>query len=514
MRMYILLILAAIFLSFSTAYYAINLQQKTLASTNDISNIQKYKKEFIAKKSALIEIDLSAMYPSRRYSQLLSPANVFSRETSTPKTYFSRPCFSVNEKMSKLYFEKSAIWEDFRCNRIQKLPDDFFDNSPLIHESGVSYAYLAFLSGREPFYTQDWVRANLNLFHVYELEELPAKSLEGNFRVLSRLKKIDLESLIKGSPFIITDDAFIARNPLDINVTYKIYSKIDLEKFFLEKSYFIKLYQEGEQCFYREGRFCWEKSSGPLVQIFMQSSIVLFGSSIIIILLIAVILFRKIKQQKFEEERKKHALRVLTHELRTPISNLLLQVERINQQSDLLPSTILDDFLKMEGEVYRLKRLAEKSTSYLQTHDGPALIAINYQRVSSINDLVLDMIDDYLEKGVTFIPSREDQEFSLDVYWFSICVKNLVENALYHGKRPVTLELVLHQEMLTLKVIDHGVSSYKTLDEILLSDRTGKNSTGLGLGLSIVQKIMKEMDGRLAYSSEPTTFTLFLRNKK
>ena len=54
---------------------------------------------------------------------------------------------------------------------------------------------------------------------------------------------------------------------------------------------------------------------------------------------------------------------------------------------------------------------------------------------------------------------------------------------------------------------------YKNLDEILNSDRTGKNSRGLGLGMSIVQKIMQEMGGKLSYQQTPTTFSLFLRNK-
>ncbi len=512
--MYVLLIFAAIFLSFGSAYYAISLQQKTVASTSDISTIQKYKKEFELKHKPELEIDLSAMYPSRRYSQLLQASNVFSREASSSKTFFSRPCFQALEKMSKVFFEKSETWEDFRCNRIAKLPDNFFDNPPLIHESGVSYAYLAFLSGREPFYTQEWVRSNLNIFNVYELSELPAKGLEGNFRVLANLRKLDLEAMIKGAPYVITEDAFIVRKRQDINVTYKIYNKDDLENFFKEKLFFLKPFKVGEQCYYLEGRFCWEKSAGSLTQIFMQSSIIIFGGSIIVLFLIAVILFRKIKQQKFEEERKKHALRVLTHELRTPISNLLLQVERINKQSDAIPQGILEDFLKMEGEVYRLKRLAEKSTSYLQTHDGDSLIAINLQAVPSVNDLITDMIDDYIAKGVEFIPAAKDRAFSLDVYWFSICVKNLIENALFHGKAPVKVELSLTEDTLTLSVKDHGFSTYKTLDEMLSSDRTGKNSTGLGLGLNIVQKIMNEMDGRLTYSTHPTTFTLFLRNIK
>lgn len=511
--MYLLLIFTAILLSFSTAYYAINLSNKSSASYEEIEEIQKYKSEFQKKGHPILEIDLSSMYPSRRFSQLLQPQNFFAREPKTVKTYFSKSCKSTLERMSKLYFDKSETWEDFRCNRISRLPPGFFENAPLVHESGVSYAFLAFLSGREPFFTHEWVRNNLNLFHMYELEELPPKSLEGNFKILSQLNKRELEALVKGSGYILTSDYLMVRNSKSFNVTYKIYTKLELEEFLKEKIYYLRPYEAGAQCFYREDYFCWEKDDRTLTQIFMQSSIIVFGGSVVVLFLIAVILYRKIKQQGFEEERKKHALRVLTHELRTPIANLLLQVEQINKQSDVIPAAVLEEFLKMEGEVYRLKRLAEKSTSYLQTNDGKSLLAISLSEVSSVNELIIDMIHDYTEKGVGFISSPVDGPFKMDVYWYGICVKNLLENALHHGKSPVVVKWVKNHDELILTVTDTGVCPYKNLEEILNSDRTGKNSRGLGLGMSIVQKIMQEMGGKLTYQQTPTTFSLFLRNK-
>ena len=123
------------------------------------------------------------------------------------------------------------------------------------------------------------------------------------------------------------------------------------------------------------------------------------------------------------------------------------------------------------------------------------------------------MIHDYIEKGVGYVASPIDGSFKMDVYWFGICVKNLLENALHHGKSPVMITWGLLGDELTLTVTDAGECPYKNLDEILNSDRTGKNSRGLGLGMSIVQKIMQEMGGKLSYQQTPTTFSLFLRNK-
>lgn len=512
--MYVLLIFAAIFLSFQAAYYALDLQTKSTAGPSELQEIQSYKREFELTRKPLLEVDLSSMYPSRRYAQLVQPINAFSREASSSKTYFSRPCRPASDFMSKLYQSKSETWEDFRCNKIDELPEKFFETPPLIHESGVSYAYLAYLSGREPFLSGDWVRSNLNLFHVYELEELPEKSLEGNFKILSHLKKPDLEALVRGENDIVTDEYFLIRKRQDFNVTYKVYTKAAFDSYLKEKMYFIRPYQEGETCFYKEARFCWEKDAGTLVSVLRQSSIILLSGSIVVLVLIAVILYRKIKQQKFEEERKKHALRVLTHELRTPIANLMLLMERINKESDQISPHVLEEFLKVEGEVYRLKRLAEKSRSYLETHDGHSLVFLTLTEVPSLNEFVESMVIDYEERGLELILPKEDRSFKLDTYWFGICVKNLVENAFYHGKAPVVIKLEASADSLVLSVTDHGHCPYKSLEELLSDDREQRPNAGLGMGMSIVQKIMKEMDGKLSYSQAPTTFSLFLRNKK
>lgn len=513
MRMYVLLIFTAVLLSFSTAYYAIHLSNKTSAGVAEIAEIQKYKREFEKKGHIILEIDLSSMYPSRRFSQLLQPKNTFGRESKTSRTYFSKSCNDSIEKMSKLYSDKSETWEEFRCNRMAQLPFGFFENEPLLHESGVSYAFLAFLSGRVPFFTHDWVRSNLNLFHVYELVDLPPKTLERNFKILSELSWEEVEELTRGSSYILTADYLLVRNRKSLNVTYKIFAKSEFEEYLKEKIYFLRPADSNGECFYREDKFCWEKDDRSLIHIFKQSSLVVFGGSVIVLILIAVIFYRKIKQQEFEEERKKHALRVLTHELRTPIANLMLQVEQITKQSDIIPTGVLEEFLKMEGEVYRLKRLAEKSTSYLQTNDGKSLLAISLQEVASVNELVIDMIHDQTLKGVGFNASPIDGPFKMDVYWFGICLKNLLENATHHGKKPIMVKWWLNEENFMVSVIDAGVCPYKNLDEILNSDRTGKNARGLGLGMSIVQKIMQEMGGKLCYEQNPTTFTLILRNK-
>lgn len=501
--MYLLLILTAITLSFSTAYFALNLSNTNLATESEILAIKNLKTEFEKQTKPLLELDFSGLYPSRDSFQLIQPIALLSQ-----KSNYSKPCVKNTEQMTKQYFDKGELWENFRCHKISKLPANFFETAPLIHESGMSYAYLAYQSGNELYSNADWARSNINFFHILELKDLPMASLDGNFKILSKLDKADLLSIINRKANFITHDYYMGRVVKDLDLVYKVFPKEQFENFFRAQNYFLRPINDGEKCFYDDGDYCYEKDTGRLMQVLKKSSLLVFCFSMLVLFLVAVILFRKIKQQKFEEERKKHALRVLTHELRTPIANLLLQVENINRESDQLPQHMLEEFLKIEDEIYRLKRLAEKSRSYLEIQEGEALIAKNLVEIPSMNALLLDLIDPYADRGVEFVPSSFDRGFKVDLYWFNVCLKNLIENALIHGKAPVKVVLVMSDKKMEVQVIDNGTCSYSNIDEIIKSERKIDSKTGLGMGLSIVSTIVKELNGKLILKNHPTTFTM------
>lgn len=500
MRTYLTLIIAAILLSFSTAYFALNLQNDYLADPDEVNEIKNLEIEFQKAHKSLIEIDLSSMYPTRGYFELLQPTgHPFNQ---VPK--FSKECGKDKSRMTKGETNKVEIWESFRCRENLKLPEYFFEYSPYIHESGESYAYLAFSSGLAPFNDVGWVKKNLNFFHISELHRLPPESLDERFKILSILDQLQLESLIKGNTSLLTNDYYITKKEQKSGHLYQVFSLLDLERFLNKKPYYVKSIKIGEKCFYPNGSVCWQKDSSSLLKTLRPSSILIFISSVFILIIVSLILYSRIKLQNKEEERKKHALRVLTHELRTPIANLLLQIEEINKKSDLVNPIVLEELLKMEGEVYRLKRLAEKSSSYLHSNNDKGLITFDYKEIASINDMVVSILESYKKYQLIFEPLKNDQSILIDIYWFSICLKNLIENAIHHGALPVKIISRIDGEYFRIDVIDAGEFNLKKKNQI---------NSGLGLGLSLVEKIMIEMKGELLSSTSPTMFSLLIRNK-
>lgn len=510
MRTYLSLILTAILLSFLTAYFALNLQKEHFATVEEVTLIKNYEKEFQQKTQAIVKLDLSAMYPTRDYFQLIQPI----LPTFNEGNRFSKRCGKNLGRMTRNYTTKVEKWESFRCRESELLPEMFFEQSPFIHESGQSYAYLAYTSGRMPFLDSMWVKRHLNYFHISELRLLPAEALDGNFKILATIDQSHFEGIIRGDTSFLTEEYYLAKQNQKNAHVYKVFHRLDLDKYFNSKPYYAKSVQNGESCYYLDGGICWQKDSNNLLEMLRPSSIIIFIASVLILILVSLSLYSRIRMQNREDERKRHALRVLTHELRTPIANLLLQIEGLNKQSDSIDSTVLEELLRMEGEVYRLKRLAEKSSTYLHSQNEKELISFEFRDYSSVNQLMSDIVEDYHGKDVRFYPLKDDQEINLDFYWFQICLKNIIENALAHGKVPIEVHLEVESTYLRIDVVDRGERKFKNLEAIFAAEKNHTHSAGLGMGLSIVQRIMKEMKGKLSYKADPTTFSLYLRSKK
>lgn len=513
MKMYLLLILSAIMLSTMTAYHFIGLQSKTSASNEEIENIFYLFEQFSSSNKPRLEIDILSMYPQSRYVQLFTSINVIDQARNSQRSYIIGGCQNRNEVMSRVYFTKSDIWEDFRCRKIDFLPYRFFENPPYMHETGMSFAYIALQMEPNTQERIDWIKDHINLFHVTELSKLPKRALEPQFEVLSMLNKRELDQIVKGLNYILSEKYFLVKDTTNYSRTYKVFDATLFESFLKNHNYFVKPARKDETCYFRLGSYCYERDSVGILILIRQSSIVILTSSIIILGLISLMLLKKIRETRHEEERKRHALRVLTHELRTPIANLILLTEQISKKSIKLENEVLEDFIKIESEVYRLKRLAEKSTSYLHHQEGRSIINLYPQPVDSLFQFVTDIVEDYDEKKVILKLIGEDFKVSLDVYWFTMCLKNLIENALKHGKGLVTVYVKLEKQDFIVEVADEGNIGNIKLNSLMNNHNEILPSSGLGLGLSLVNKILTQMNGRLILKSAPTRFLMIIKRE-
>ncbi|PJB53337.1 MAG: hypothetical protein CO099_07710, partial [Bdellovibrio sp. CG_4_9_14_3_um_filter_39_7] len=341
MRAYILLILAAISMAFATGYVALFLRGPYQATEQDIVTISQLKTEFQKNVEPEGIVNFNSLYSSSGQVQLLNPFYALPEPgvRDAKISYFTNQnCFQQFGKLLNFRnFEKVWIWEEFRCNRRNSLPLGFFTSPPFIHPTGMSYAMLAFLSTKGEYQDKQWVMNHLPFFHSTELRKVKKEvgELRGIFSILEKLNEMELSHLSKGDGTILTNDYLLARLNYfgkDDVLEYRVYLRSQLDQFLKDSPFVLTNFRKGDSCFYRDGSICWDYNVKHVFKLANSSTIILFFGLILIVTIVVHLLIEKLKQQKHEDERRRFALRVLTHEFRTPVASMLLLIERLNKK--------------------------------------------------------------------------------------------------------------------------------------------------------------------------------------
>ncbi|WP_339861426.1 ATP-binding protein [Thalassospira alkalitolerans] len=193
------------------------------------------------------------------------------------------------------------------------------------------------------------------------------------------------------------------------------------------------------------------------------------------------------------------------HELRTPIAAALAQTQRLLLE---LPKNHqgLKRAHQTEESLKRLSRLSEK---LLQLARAEAGVGTSPSGENQKLGTTLGMVMDDLERvsdGAGRIEFDAQTAGALraniDHDAFAICLRNLIENALKHGRQdePVLIEIIGSD---TIRVSNGGdvVNPADMADLTARFKRSNTKAGGAGLGLSIVETIMRNTGGKLTLQS-------------
>lgn len=230
---------------------------------------------------------------------------------------------------------------------------------------------------------------------------------------------------------------------------------------------------------------------------------------------------------KEEAERANHAkdqfLAMLSHELRTPLTPVLAVVSDLEQEIDLLPTDLREDFLMIRRNIELEARLIDdlldltriaRGKLHLEplTVDGHELI----RRAVQISQADFEMknvqlICRLIAPRTTLLadPARVQQ-----VFW------NVIKNALQHtpGGGRVEIATENHKESLVTHVTDTGAgidpAFLGRIFEAFEQENRQRRPSGLGLGLAISRTVLDLHGGSITAESEGqgrgATFTITL----
>lgn len=190
------------------------------------------------------------------------------------------------------------------------------------------------------------------------------------------------------------------------------------------------------------------------------------------------------------------------HELRTPVAGALVQTQRLRQELDSESAIARVD--AVEGA---LRQLADVTEKLLQVSRFEALPRTHDTRedLSQVVDLVVSETGNATGQTARIsVDNRlgQDMMVALDPDIFAICLRNLIENAIRHGDPAGPITITLAPDW-TVHVINDGPALDPRSLEVLTQRFAQGDAaqSGHGLGLSIVDRLMKQSGGALTILS-------------
>ncbi|GGU55309.1 two-component sensor histidine kinase [Pseudomonas laurentiana] len=213
---------------------------------------------------------------------------------------------------------------------------------------------------------------------------------------------------------------------------------------------------------------------------------------------------RLLKRVAQAMEAQRRFIADAAHELRSPMTALSLQAERLS--STEMSASAHECFLPLSQGIERSRKLIEQ----LLTLAAAQSIAERSQTSVSVHEVFRRVLEDLLplaeHKGIDIgVESTEDVQIIINEMDLFIVVKNLVDNAIRYtpaGGR-VDLRVELAQETVILEIKDSG-PGISVEEQSLVFDpfyrSLGTGEAGSGLGLSIVTAITGRIGARIRLS--------------
>jgi signal transduction histidine kinase len=222
---------------------------------------------------------------------------------------------------------------------------------------------------------------------------------------------------------------------------------------------------------------------------------------------------------KHTENYKLSLIQSVSHEYRTPLSVISSSAELIEKYVDGGNNEAV------KGHLEKIKRAVSQMSYYMDEVQLFNMLIENKVEVNSreieLSELLTEVIDHYrlrrnFPNKITFSVNPEKIYFKSDLVLIKRVLENLLSNAVKYSPSGKEIEIICEKrpETLVIKVKDCGIGiTPEDSFKIFQPFTRGNNSlftSGSGIGLTIVDKILNLLNGSIEFSSCPGEGTVFI----
>lgn len=218
-----------------------------------------------------------------------------------------------------------------------------------------------------------------------------------------------------------------------------------------------------------------------------------------------------------EKDQIKTLIADISHQTKTPISNLLLYSELLLEED--LPEGAIANAEAIHSQSEKLRFLIDSLVKLSRLENG--ILTLSPQTAplqSMLESIVIQYAAKAGEKGVTLDLADTDISARFDRKWTAEALENIVDNAIKYTRRGgVTISATSYELFARIDITDSGIGIPEIEQAKIFSrfyrSETVREQEGVGIGLYLARQIISGEGGYIKVTSAPgqgSTFSVFL----
>lgn len=224
---------------------------------------------------------------------------------------------------------------------------------------------------------------------------------------------------------------------------------------------------------------------------------------------------------ELEKDKVKSLISDISHQTKTPISNILLYSEILSENNELTETS--------KKSVQQICNQAEKLNFLISSLINASRLETNIINITKTKNNVYDLIDKVLNQlkakaeikniNIRIDENIESKKASFDMKWTIEALHNIIENAIKytHQNGDIQITTVPYEFFYRIDISDNGIGieEYEINDIFKRFYRSKEVSQyeGVGIGLFLTREIIYAQGGYIKVSSavgKGTVFSVFL----
>ncbi|WBV61955.1 HAMP domain-containing sensor histidine kinase [Chryseobacterium camelliae] len=206
---------------------------------------------------------------------------------------------------------------------------------------------------------------------------------------------------------------------------------------------------------------------------------------------------------KASEEAWREMAKQVAHEVKNPLTPMKLTIQNFERKFDPEDPNIKERVRQMSKTmVDQIDLIATVASAFSEFAKLPE----KNNEVINLNKEVEDILRVFNDDSIFIHSNKNNIMISMDRIYLSRIITNLVTNAKQaqsdERKMIINVDVEQHQRRVMISVQDNGVGIPANMYERIFEPNFTSKSSGMGLGLSMVRKMIEDYKGEIVVKSE------------